>query len=121
MKCTKVSTKESLQHLLLTTQEAAKFLNIHPDTVRHHAASGKLPAAKIGKQWRFVEKDLVEHLRSLYTDKASQGVINQRSKTLWHSTKEKASGGLTSVTKANEYAVALKLQSRQRRNGYTTR
>ena len=50
----------------LDIEEAARFLKCHPDTVREYAASGDLPAAKVGRAWVFVDVDLVDWLRSKY-------------------------------------------------------
>jgi excisionase family DNA binding protein len=38
---------------ILTTKELAKYLNIHPFTLHKLAREGKIPAFKIGTDWRF--------------------------------------------------------------------
>ncbi len=38
---------------LLTSEQAAKLLFIHEKTVQSFARSGKLPAIRVGKSWRF--------------------------------------------------------------------
>lgn len=38
---------------LLTIQEAAKYLDIHPITLYKWVKKNKIPAAKLGKNWRF--------------------------------------------------------------------
>ena len=96
-------------HKTFSLLEAAEFLGIHKETARNHAASSRLPGAKVGRSWRFLEEDLVTHFRSLYSNDASQGVIDHRSKKLWHSTKETKSIGLTSTTMVREYNEALGL------------
>lgn len=93
-------------------EQAAEFLGIHKETLRRRAAEGRLPGAKVGKSWRFLEDDLVTYLRSLYPTQASQGVMNHRSKTLWHSTKETKSIGLVSPTMEREYKEALGLATK---------
>lgn len=40
---------------LLTAEQAAAILQVHPRTVKRMAASGEIPAMKIGKLWRFRE------------------------------------------------------------------
>jgi excisionase family DNA binding protein len=50
----------------LDLEEAATFLKCSDDTVRELAASGQLPAAKVGRAWVFVDVDLVEWLRTQY-------------------------------------------------------
>jgi len=38
---------------IMTTKEVAGYLNIHPLTVNKYAREGKIPAFKIGTDWRF--------------------------------------------------------------------
>ena len=54
----------------LTLEEAAEFLKIHPVTLSVKAASGEVPAAKIGRAWVFLEIDLITHIRSKYKMRA---------------------------------------------------
>jgi len=44
----------------LDLTEAAAFLGLHPDTLRERAAEGKIPGAKLGKEWRFLDVDLAD-------------------------------------------------------------
>ncbi len=48
--------------MLMTIDEVAEYLEVHPDTVRRRARDGEIPAAKIGKQWRF-HPEVVAELR----------------------------------------------------------
>lgn len=41
---------------IMTAQEVADYLNIHPLTVHKYARQGKIPAFKIGTDWRFHRK-----------------------------------------------------------------
>lgn len=41
---------------ILTAKEVADYLNIHPLTVHKFAREGKIPAFKIGTDWRFHKK-----------------------------------------------------------------
>ena len=50
----------------LNLQEAAAFLHVHPETLRASACVGRIPGAKVGRAWVFIEDDLAGHLRSLY-------------------------------------------------------
>jgi excisionase family DNA binding protein len=43
---------------ILTTKEVAKYLDIHPLTVHKYAREGKIPAFKIGTDWRFHKRHL---------------------------------------------------------------
>lgn len=38
---------------LMTLQQASEFLQIDPDTLRALTRRGRVPAMKIGRQWRF--------------------------------------------------------------------
>ena len=96
-------------HKTLSLPEAANFLGIHKETARRLASSHEVPAAKVGRSWRFLEQDLVTYFQSLYSNGASQGVVEHRSKTIWHSTKEIKSTGLTSTIMVRDYNEALGL------------
>ena len=41
---------------IMTTKEVADYLNLHPLTVHKYAREGKIPAFKIGTDWRFHKK-----------------------------------------------------------------
>lgn len=44
---------------LLQIGEAAKYLGVHPDTLRAWAKKGAIPATRTGgKRWRFAQDDL---------------------------------------------------------------
>lgn len=38
---------------IMTLEEVAKYLKLKPQTIYTWAQSGKIPAAKLGKEWRF--------------------------------------------------------------------
>ena len=48
-----VDTKE-----IMTAKEVARYLSIHTLTVHKYARAGKIPAFKIGTDWRFHKKYL---------------------------------------------------------------
>lgn len=52
----------------LNLQQAAEFLKIHPVTLQAKAKSGEIPGAKPGKCWVFIDEDLINFLRSQYTE-----------------------------------------------------
>jgi excisionase family DNA binding protein len=102
-------SKDNVGFNTFDIQEAASFLGAHKETVRRLAASGVLPAVKIGRAWRFIEQDLVMYMRSNYTKRdISQGVHTRGTKT-WHSQKEVISIGLDLHTMEKEYKKALGL------------
>lgn len=53
---------ETRQTEILTAEEAAEFLHFNPVTVRLKARAGEIPGRKIGKEWRFSRRVLLEWL-----------------------------------------------------------
>ncbi len=55
---------------ILTIEEVAKYLKLKPQTIYAWAQSGKIPAAKLGKEWRFSKRILdiwfLEHFEEKY-------------------------------------------------------
>ena len=47
---------------VLNAEEAAEFLGFNPYTIREKARLGEIPGRKIGKQWRFSRRRLLEWL-----------------------------------------------------------
>ncbi|MBU0607906.1 MAG: helix-turn-helix domain-containing protein [Armatimonadetes bacterium] len=45
---------------IMTSQEAAEYLKIGIVTLKKKAREGSIPAAKVGRAWRFRRKDLDE-------------------------------------------------------------
>jgi excisionase family DNA binding protein len=46
----------------LTTQEAARYLRVHPETVRRWVREGALPAAKLGRRGGFrLKQEELDH------------------------------------------------------------
>ena len=43
-----------------TAEEIAKYLRVHPYTVKRLARAGKIPGFKVGDQWRFDTKEIDE-------------------------------------------------------------
>lgn len=48
----------SVGQALLTINEAAAILRLHPRTVREYARRGELAGRLIGRRWRFKRKDI---------------------------------------------------------------
>jgi excisionase family DNA binding protein len=44
---------------ILTINEIAEYLKVHPMTVYKYVKEGKIPAFKIGKSWR-IQKDSIQ-------------------------------------------------------------
>ena len=47
---------------LMTLGEVADYLRLSKDTVYRMASTGKLPASKVGSQWRFRREDVDQWL-----------------------------------------------------------
>ena len=47
---------------IMTLDEVAKYLRIHKSTVYRMTKEGKIPAIKIGNQWRFKKNKIDEWL-----------------------------------------------------------
>ena len=45
---------------ILTAKEAAEYLKLSVETVKAKAREGLMPAAKIGREWRFSRRQLLE-------------------------------------------------------------
>lgn len=43
---------------LMTIEEVAAYLRLSKDTVYRMAQAGKIPASKVGTQWRFRQNDV---------------------------------------------------------------
>ena len=48
---------------ILTAKQVADYLHIHPLTVHRYAREGKIPAFKIGTDWRFHKKYIEKWIR----------------------------------------------------------
>lgn len=64
---------------ILTAKEVAEYLNIHPLTVHKYAREGKIPAFKIGTDWRFHKKYIQRWIR----EKSVYNLENKRQKDLF--------------------------------------
>lgn len=47
---------------VLNVEQAAEFLGFRPYTVREKAKAGEIPGRKVGKEWRFSRRGLLEWL-----------------------------------------------------------
>jgi excisionase family DNA binding protein len=54
--------KFSMDEEILTIREVAELLKLHPKTINKFAISGKLPAYRIGRQWRFRKSEVLKAL-----------------------------------------------------------
>jgi excisionase family DNA binding protein len=52
--------------MILDVDKAADFLGVSTETIRILARNKRIPAGKIGRQWRFQQEDLIAFVRSQY-------------------------------------------------------
>jgi excisionase family DNA binding protein len=48
---------------VMTLDQTAEYLHLHPVTLRNKARKGEIPGTKIGRQWRFLKEQLDAWLR----------------------------------------------------------
>lgn len=65
---------------LLTLDELAAFLKVSRDTVYRMAQTGKLPAVKVGNQWRFAQAEVMAWLKENRNTKPKKPKNSKRSK-----------------------------------------
>ncbi len=58
---------------IMTAKEVARYLSIHPLTVHKYARAGKIPAFKIGTDWRFHKKYIEEWIHQKLTSNTGRG------------------------------------------------
>jgi len=64
---------------LMTADEAAEYLRLHRDSVKRLARAGALPAAKVGRRWRFDRAALAKWVAeggSRYEDVVDAGLAD---------------------------------------------
>ena len=54
---------ETVTREVLNVDQAAEFLGFHPYTVREKARLGEIPGRKVGREWRFSRRALLDWLR----------------------------------------------------------
>ena len=57
---------------IMTLEEVAKYLKVKRQTIYNWAQAGKIPAAKLGKEWRFrrsvIDKWFNQHMDDKFSD-----------------------------------------------------
>ncbi len=61
---------------IMTIEEVAKYLKMKPQTIYTWAQKGKIPAAKIGKEWRF-RRDLLDEWFNQHVDDKFQELFDK--------------------------------------------
>lgn len=101
----------------LTLQQVAELLQVNPETVRRHAQAGKIPCAKLGSKWVFIEQDVAQYLRNQYSKKVGVAqVVDTCEESICQYTNAATSGGLNLQHQTDqEYADQLKLGKNEKR------
>ena len=64
--------KQKCMDEIMTLEEVAKYLKLKPQTIYTWAQNGKIPAAKLGKEWRFkksvVDRWFNQHIDQKFSD-----------------------------------------------------
>ena len=68
-----MGTKSVMADEILTIEETSQFLKVGKTTLYRLARRGKMPARKIGREWRFIRNELIRWTKeeSLYNKKIS--------------------------------------------------
>ena len=53
------------QHSTLNILEASDLLKVHPNTVLKMITSGEIPAAKVGRAWVMLKKDVLDYIENM--------------------------------------------------------
>lgn len=61
---------------ILTLEEVAEYLRLKPQTIYTWAQEKKIPAAKLGKEWRF-KKSLIDEWFLRHIDEKFEGLIKE--------------------------------------------
>jgi len=61
---------------IMTIEEVARYLKMKPQTIYTWAQKGKIPAAKIGKEWRF-KKELIDAWFNQHIDEKFQPLLDK--------------------------------------------
>lgn len=64
------------EDVYLTTAEALAYLRTAPRTLYRYLASGKIPAARMGRQWRFRKADLDRWIESRSGDSPRDEIVS---------------------------------------------
>lgn len=62
-----------LKQNIMTIREVADYLGVHTSTIYKYAQQGKIPAFKLGKDWRFTRK----HIDNWIEAKVSGGGVEK--------------------------------------------
>ena len=87
---------------VMTLREVASFLKVHPNTIYRLARSGKLPAFKMGTDWRFHRVAIEQWVRNRETEAKTE-----RRDEVWHLVHWMVSQGFSLTVTDEEIAGIL--------------
>ncbi|MBN2807850.1 MAG: helix-turn-helix domain-containing protein [Prolixibacteraceae bacterium] len=59
---------------IMTLEEVARYLKMKPQTIYTWAQNGKIPAVKLGKEWRF-KKSVIDRWFDQHFDEKFEGFV----------------------------------------------
>lgn len=62
---------------ILTLEDVAKWLKLKPQTIYVWCQEGKIPAVKLGKEWRF-RKSVIEKWIDMQFDQKFSSLLNKK-------------------------------------------
>jgi excisionase family DNA binding protein len=72
----------ALMHDIMTLEEVANYLKLKPQTIYTWAQEKKIPAAKLGKEWRFkksiIDEWFIRHIDEKFDDVIASWKIKQK-------------------------------------------
>lgn len=68
----------------LSTLQAAELMNVHPKTVEDLIRQGTIPAAKIGRAWVMLERDVLRYVEDQIINQTAQRLGIPKRKGRFH-------------------------------------
>ena len=73
-----------MENDIMTLEEVSSYLRLKPQTIYTWAQEGRIPAAKLGKEWRFkksiIDEWFIQHIDKKFTDVVNACTEKQREK-----------------------------------------
>ena len=98
---------------LMTLQEVANYLRVTTKTIYRLLETHRIPARKVGRQWRFDEASIDVWLRRRSTEKAAKILVIDDDETVCSLFKDTLDGSGHTVTTVNESSEGLELVKNQ--------
>lgn len=81
-----------MENDIMTLEEISSYLRLKPQTIYTWAQEGRIPAAKLGKEWRFkksiIDEWFVQHIDKKFSDVVDAWKEKQRDKDCKDTKKE---------------------------------